>query len=232
MEEDGRPSNAVFLTSARSPQTPNAVIVIEIARESYSLVKVLALWALLKATTVCPACGTAGWMGLHARYEKYHFALRIAIQRVRCRSCRTTHALIPLFSVPGMSLGREEAERCLGRRREGASRSVAVGEMVDRGMEPRAGKRLERKLATAVERGKAIWPEAADPALGSWAWLHAVCGSAEQPIRGMNRFALEHGVNAICFCRASILLFRAAIRRGPRSHKPASTAGPGVSVGS
>ena len=171
-------------------------------------------------------------MGLHARYEKYHFATRIAIQRVRCRACGITHALMPLFSVPGMSLGREEAEGCLGRRREGASRSVAAGELVDRGMEQRVGKRLERKLATAVELGKAIWPEAADPVLGSWAWIQAACGSAEQPIRGMNRYALEHGVNAICFCRAPILLFRAAIRGGLRSHKPVSTAGPGVPVGS
>ena len=55
-------------------------------------------------------------------------------------------------------MGREEAEGCLGRRREGASRSVAAQELVDRGMEQRAGKRLERRLATAVERGKAIWP--------------------------------------------------------------------------
>ena len=194
--------------------------------------RVLALWALLKATMVCPACGAAGRMGLHARYEKYHFATRIPIQRVRCRACGTTHALMPLFSVPGMSLGREEAEGCLGRRREGASRSVAAGELVDRGMEQRSGKRLERKLSTAVERGKAIWPEAADPVLGSWAWIQAVCGSAEQPILLMNRFALEHGVNAICFCRAPILLFRAAIRGGLRSHKPASTAGPGLPVGS
>jgi len=195
-------------------------------------VRVLVLWALLKTTTVCPACGVAGRMRLHARYEKYHFATRIPIQRVRCRACGTTHALMPLFSVPGMSLGREEAERCLGRRREGASRSVAAKELVDRGMEQRAGKRLERKLGTAVERGKAIWPEAADPVLGSWAWIQAVCGSSEQPIRAMNRFALEHGVNAICFCRAPILLFRVAIRGGLPSHKPASTAGPALSVGS
>lgn len=171
-------------------------------------------------------------MGLHARYEKYHFDVRIAIQRVRCRACRTTHALMPLFSVPGMSLGREEAERCLRARAEEASRTVAASELVENGREIRVGKRLERKLATAVERGKAIWPKAADELLEPWAWIQAVCGSIEQPILRMNRFALEHGVNAICFCRAPILLFRAGIRGGLRSHKPESTAGPGVPVGS
>ena len=170
-------------------------------------------------------------MGLHACYEKYHFDTRIPIQRVRCKECRTTHALIPLFSVPGMSLGREEAERCLRARAEGASRAQAASELMQRGWEIRVGKRLERKLGTAVERGKAIWPRAADVALGVWAWIQAVCGSTEQPIGLMNRFALGQGVNAICFCRAPILLFWTAIRRGLGSHKPESTAGPGVAVG-
>jgi hypothetical protein len=214
------------------PGTPqrSAVIIIQIPREDYNLAQILLLWALLKATTLCPACGTAGRMGPHARYEKYHFATRIPIQRVRCRECRTTHALIPLFSVPGMSLGREEAERCLRAAAEGASRRTAACELVERGWEIRVGKRLERKLATAVERGKAIWPGAADVLLEPWVWIRAICGSIEQPILLMNRFALEHGVNAICFCRAPFLLFRVRILGGLRAHKPESTAGPGVSV--
>lgn len=190
------------------------------------------LWALLKATTICPACGAAGEMGLHARYEKYHFATRIPIQRTRCRGCRSTHALIPQFSVPGMSLGREEAERCLVARAQGASRPRAACELQENGLEIRVGKRLEGRLATAVQRGKAIWPEAADERLEPWAWIQAVCGSTEQPILAVNRFALERRVNAICFCRAPILLFGAAIRGGLRSHKPDSTAGPGLPVGS
>jgi len=157
-------------------------------------------------------------MGLHARYVKYHFATSIEIQRVRCKCCRTTHALIPQFSVPGMSLGREEAERCLQARAEGASRSRAAAELVECGWEVRVGKRLERKLATSVQRAKVIWPEAAELTLEPRAWIRAVCGSTVQPILQMNRFALEHRVNAICFCRAPILLFRAGIRAGLHSH--------------
>jgi hypothetical protein len=165
-------------------------------------------------------------MGLHACYEKYHFAQAIPIQRVRCRCCRTTHALIPLFSVPGTSMGREEAEGCLRARWEGASRPSAAAELMERGMEEHTGKRLERMLATAVERGKAIWPEAAEVTLEPRGWIQAVCGSTQQPILAMNRFALEHGVNAICFCRATILLFPAAIRGGRCSLKPVSAAPP------
>lgn len=165
-------------------------------------------------------------MGLHARYVKYHFAKSIEIQRVRCRCCGTTHALIPLFSVPGTSMGREEAERCLKARWEGASRTAAGAEFVQRGMEERSGRSLERKLATAVERAKAIWPQAADTSFSPQEWIKAVCGSTAQPIEEMNRFALEHGVNAICFCRATILFFRSRIRAGRPSHEAASAAGP------
>lgn len=171
-------------------------------------------------------------MTLHARYEKYHLTVRIVIQRVRCQACRRTHALIPQFSVPCTSLGREEAERCLRARAEGASRSVAAAELVGIGWEVRVGTRLDQELATAVERAKAIWPQAADTALGTWGWIEAVCGSAEEPILRMNHFTLEHGVNAICFCRASILFFRAGIRRRLPSHKPAATAGPTAPISS
>ena len=159
-------------------------------------------------------------MSLHARYTKYHFANSIEIQRVRCRCCGTTHALIPVFSVPGTSMGREEAERCLKARWEGASRCSAGAELVQRGMEQRSGRSLERKLAIAVERAKAIWPQAADTRFSTQEWIKAVCGSTARPIEEMNRFALEHGVNAICFCRATILFFRPRIHGGLPSHKP------------
>jgi hypothetical protein len=103
---------------------------------------------------------------------------------------------------------------------------------MERGWEIRVGTRLERKLATAVERGKALWPKAADVQLAPWAWIQAVCGSSEQPIVRMNRYAFEHRVNAICFCRAPILLFREGIRERQPSHKPVSTAGPRLPVDS
>ena len=121
------------------------------------------------------------------RYVKYHFAKSIAMQRVRCRCCGTTHALIPLFSVPSTSLGREEAARCLNARREGASRSAARTELVLLGMEERSGGRLERKLATAVERAKAIWPQAADARFSPHEWIRIVSGSTAHPIAEMNR---------------------------------------------
>ena len=172
----------------------------------------------------CPACGARKRYGKHARYQKYHFAELIDIQRVICHACGTTHAMIPCFSVPDTSLGTQEAERSLVEREGGASRKVAGRALVQQGMEERSGRRLEKMLYTAVERGKAIWPQVTDPSLHGLAWINAVCGRAEHPILDFNRWALEHGVNAICFCRCSILFFRfcPVAERSPR--KAASAA--------
>jgi hypothetical protein len=175
----------------------------------------------------CPACGTKGQFGAHATYQKYHFADHIDIQRVRCHHCGTTHALIPSFSVPDTSLGVEEAENCLIGRSNGASRTVAVHPLVAQGMEGRSGKRLEKMLGTAVERAKAIWPEAAELTLQPLAWIGATCGRTDHPILDMNRWALDHGVNAICFCRHSILFFGSGIAVSATPLKPASAAGDG-----
>ena len=175
----------------------------------------------------CPACGTPGRFGKHAVYRKYHFAQRIDIQRVCCHSCGTTHALIPCFSVPDTSLGVEEVQRCLIERMDGASRTVAARPLVEQGMEVRSGKRVGKMLETAVARAKAIWPDAAELTLKPLAWIDAVCGRVDQPILDLNRWALVHGVNAICFCRYSILFFCACSVARVGSHKPVSAAGGG-----
>jgi hypothetical protein len=175
----------------------------------------------------CPACATKGRFGKHAVYQKYHFAERIDIRRVRCHPCGTTHALIPSFSVPDTSLGMKEAEGCLVARLNGASRAVAARPLIEQGMESRSGKRLEKMLGTAVARAKAIWPEAAEQSLQPLAWIHGVCGRADHPILDMNRLALDHGVNAICFCRRSILFFGPGSAARVTSLKRVSAAGEG-----
>ena len=94
-------------------------------------------------------------------------------------------------------------------------------------MEGRAGRRLEKMLDTAVARAKAIWPQAASPSLHGLEWIAAVCGGVDHPIVDLNRWALAHGVNAICFCRSSILFFPARQSAGAHSHNPASAVGIG-----
>ena len=185
---------------------------------------------MLVLTHSCPACGTQGRLAKHAVYQKYHFTQRVDIQRVRCHSCGTTHAMIPRFSVPGTSLGTEEAEASLLSRCEGSSRTEAAAGLVEQGMEGRAGRRVEKMLDTAVARAKAIWPWAASPSLHGLGWISAVCGGVDHPIVDLNRWALAHGVNAICFCRSSILFFPARQNAGAHSHNPASSVGIGTEV--
>ncbi len=97
-------------------------------------------------------------------------------------------------------------------------------------MEGRTGRRLEKMLDTAVARAKAIWPQAASPSLHGLAWIAAVCGPADHPIVDLNGWALAHGVNAICFCRASILFFSARQSAGAHSHNPGSAVGIGGEI--
>jgi hypothetical protein len=209
------------LCSPRSPP-PDTVIVFDIRRRDYSVARLEASWAELLKDEACPACGQVGLFGLHARYRKYHYRERIGILRVRCWGCRRTHALMPSFSFPGTSIGTKEAEAFLVGRWRGESRAQAGKLFEGRGMGPRYLKQLERMLDCGLARAKAIFPAAADERLGVPAWVEAVCGPTSRPVVSLNDYALEHGVNAILCCRASILLFSRARRPGSPSRNPGS----------
>lgn len=156
---------------------------------------------------MCPACGEAGGFGHHGRYEKYLYAQRIEVLRVRCRGCRRTHALMPSFSLPGTSVGTAEAEAYLEGRQRGLSRPVAAAALLEAGAGDRYAKQLERRFTVTISRAKALWPTAANLTLFGLAWVAAACGTDRRPLYALNTYALAHGVNAICFCRSVILLF-------------------------
>ena len=137
---------------------------------------------------------------------------------MRCRGCGRTHALIPSFSLPGLSIGSAEAERYLATREAGVGRGCAAAELLVRGMSQSYPKRVERMLATAVIRGKALLAAPGTEQSQGLAWVHAVVGDVNHPLVELNRFGLAHGVNGICFCRASILLFCPSVRSGQLSH--------------
>jgi hypothetical protein len=220
------------LCSPRSPP-PDTVIVIDIFRRDYSVSRLEANWPELLKDEACPASGTVGQFGLHARYRKYHYRERIGILRVRCWGCRRTHALMPSFSLPGSSIGTREAEAYLVGRWHGESRAQAGRPFRGRGMGPRYLKQLERMLERGLARAKAIFPRAANERLGGRAWIEALCGPTSRPIVSLNDYALEHGVNAILSCRASILLFSRTRRPGrpSRNHGSAGADPPSVHSG-
>lgn len=212
--------------SAAPDSTNDTVILIDIPARDYSFFEFSVEWQARLEFIHCPACGERGQFGRHGCYHKYHYQNMISILRVRCRRCGCTHALIPSFSLPGTSIGSEEAERYLLARAEGIGRGRAGRGLVEYGMSGSYPKGLERMFATAVRRAKALFAHAADEKLSGLAWVLAVVGSAERPLVELNRFCLSRGVNAVCFCRASILVF--ASRRGKVciSHNPGSAAAP------
>jgi hypothetical protein len=132
---------------------------------------------------------------------------------------------MPSFSLPGTSIGTEEAERYLIRRQQGASRRRAAEELLSKGLSGCYAKQLERMTEVAVFRAKALFPSAADPTLWGLAWIQAVCGQADRPLFALNRFSLKRGFNAPCFCRSSILLFDRKRIKERISHNVGSTAG-------
>ena len=174
---------------------------------------------------ICAACGSAGRYTRHGTYYKYHYEQLIQILRVRCHGCGVTHAVLPFFSLPGTSIGTEEAERYLIARGEGASRGKAGKELLAYGVKGGYPKALERMLEVAISRGKVLFPDTAAPQLSQTAWIEALCGTTGRPLFSLNRYALDHGVNALCFCRSSILLFGRNRVGGQISHKYRSAAG-------
>ena len=214
-------------TNPVSPQ-PRAVIIVDGEEEGYRIEDVP---ARLDGVG-CPACGSRR-LGHHSSYEKYLYGSEIEILRVRCHGCGTTHAVLPSCSLPGCSVGTAEVERYLLDREQGASRRQALEELRRRGMHEGYGKQLDRRLSVAVNRAKALWPQAADQDLGGLEWIRAVCAPLceSTPLLSLNRFCLANHVNAVCFCRSSILLFRMA-PNSARNRASARTAGGSVGSGS
>lgn len=201
----------------------NTVILLDISVDDYSFFSLSLDWRAHLESVACPACSQTGQFARHGNYHKYHYQRSIQILRVRCRGCGCTHALIPAFSLPGTSIGSQEAEGYLKARAAGGEgRGRAGRELVQQGMSGRYPKSLDQMFGTAVRRAKAFFPQAADERLSGLPWVCAALGSAERPLVELNRFCLSRGVNAVCFCRASILIFPSR-RDGARvSHKTGS----------
>ena len=119
----------------------------------------------------------------HARYAKYYYTETIWILRCICTVCGVTHAVIPEFSLPGTTIGTEEAETYIKRREQGLGRQrasqVFSGEKAMSVNHPAA---LDRAFRVAVDRSKAIFSEKADIRLSGCAWIEALTGSKERPM--------------------------------------------------
>lgn len=67
---------------------------------------------------------------------------------------------------------------------------------------------LDKTFKRAVARAKVIFDGIVDLRLSDIDWIREVTGKDRHLILNLNQFCLEHGVNAVCFTRISIIIFR------------------------
>ena len=184
----------------------STVIVIDIRHRDYSFGLINDRWPVLLRAQKCFCCGAVGGFSRHGDYRKYYYREQVRILRVRCLPCGVTHAVLPSFSLAGTSIGTEEAEQYLAARAVGESRGRAGAELLRLGVAEGYPKALEKMLDVAVSRGKALFAEGESEQRGLQ-WIEALCGpTAGRPLYAINRYCIEHRVNALCFSRVSILL--------------------------
>lgn len=153
--------------------------------------------------------------------------------RCICASCGITHAIIPSFSLPGTSIGTQEAESYLQLREGGQGRGRAARVFSgEKAMSPNHPPVLDRAFRVAVDRAKAIFVGQADVRLEGSAWVDSLTGETGHPILSLNQYCLEHRVNGICLTRYCIHLFGDKGARGPVPHNSGSVARWRVIVGS
>ena len=80
-------------------------------------------------------------------------------------------------------------------------------------------RQLDKQFQVSVDRAKALFPDAGQMDLDGMEWVRSVVGDTSRPLYALNCFCLEHGVNAVCCTRVSILRFSApnAGRRNSRN---------------
>ena len=129
-----------------------------VERDVYDFETVRSEFGVLFSCSPCPACQAVGVLRRHACYWKYYYAQPLHILRCICGNCRVTHAIIPSFSLPGTSIGTQEAEVYLRHREGGQGRGRAAGVFKgETAMSLNHPPVLDRAFRVAVERAKAIF---------------------------------------------------------------------------
>jgi len=143
----------------------------------------------------------------------------LRILRCICSRCGVTHAIIPSFSLPGTSIGTQEAEAYILLREQGQGRGRAARVFSgEKAMSPNHPAVLDRAFRVAVQRAKAIFVAQAEERLEGSGWVQALTGQTGHPMLSLNQYCLEHRVNGICLTRYTIHLFGEKEPRGPVPH--------------
>ena len=209
----------------------DTIIIIDIQKKDYKDFDKYPEWIRFLTVKLCPACLDSTEFSRHGFYWKYYFNERIPILRIRCKKCRTTHALIPAFSLPGTSLGTQQTEEYLIKRSQGQGRSAAGSCFARKGVPFEHLRRLDRMFLTCVDRAKAVLGSPENRELGGMEWIKSVIKNPERPLYEINRYCLSQGINCIFFTRPQIILFRLKKWGKGISHNNVSPGKDEVSIG-
>lgn len=162
---------------------------------------------------ICPVC-EQNIFTYHCQYEKYHYNRRIRIIRVLCLNCKSTHALIPECSLPGTSIGTEEANHYMKERSRGISQVKSSSLFTSQGMSSKYGVSLEKRFQLAHRKAQSLFPDATD-LFHNPAHLFTLNRENEENIvLTINYQFSERGYNPLYFSRNNILRIR-EIKLGP-----------------
>jgi hypothetical protein len=190
-------------------------------KENYEFILFYHIWYVYTSTLICPCCGSLGLFSRHGVYTKYYYVELIQILRVRCKTCRHTHALIPSFSVPGGSFGMEEVETYFQLRHRGFSRRNAGVQLLERGVSGAYLRYLDHALDLLISRAKAmLWAEG-NPYERALSWIYSCSSEAiGHPLCWLNRRSLQSGYNPLWHTRTSLLVYPRSSSGKLISHNP------------
>lgn len=113
-------------------------------------------------------------------------------------------------------------EEYLELREQGYGRCRAGKMLLEKGVSKNYFYFLDKAFKKAVARAKVIFDGVVDSRLAEMAWIQEVTGKGDHPILDLNQFCLNNGVNAVCFSRITILIFRKKKVGRVLSHNPGS----------
>lgn len=99
-------------------------------------------------------------------------------------------------------------EEYLELREQGFGRRRAGKILFEKGMDETYPYFLDKTFQIAVARAKSLFKDPGDIRTPGIAWIYEVTGKDSHPILSLNQFCLYKGVNAICFTRYSIIIFK------------------------
>jgi len=156
---------------------------------------------------LCPICGSL--VKYHGSYEKNLYYEAIDIHRVKCLNpdCKSTHAIIPSFSVPGCSIGTKELNYFIKAIARGKTVEEAGQCFVDAGMSPDYPESIHKRLKRYRSRIETIFePVTFLFACYSHLILHLVDNNID-PVKGLHQLCSRRRFNPVLFSRTNILAF-------------------------